>query len=235
MKSFELLLAKDHEDYFEIIGVTYSDAMCVEPGSLLLRASTLAIEKAKAALKAGKKITASKIAFQSELLPVDLIVKDLPDLDRRKLEAVNEVAARMHNLLISISVLDLMEYLDTYVKLLNAGYFVTDTTREDVYFKLIEDAQSCEEPAELKDGCTFEEEVAYSEAKKKHDQAQANLATLEKYLNAYDKLSSIRNITDFLTSTREKIMEAKTDEDLREILAIYKSNLKNYGMVNVED
>lgn len=233
MKSFELLLAIDKTDHFEIVGITYSDAMCVEPGSVLLRASLLAVEKAKAALKAGKKITVSKTTFESELLPADLVVADVGELERRKLEAVNEVAARMHNLLISISILDLMEYLDTYVKLLNAGYFVTDATREDTYFKLIEDAQSCEEPGELREDCSYEEEVAYAEAKKKYELAQANLTTLEQYLNAYDKLSSLRNTADFLSSTREKINAAATPEELDETLAIYRSNLANYKMVNL--
>lgn len=231
MKSFELLLAKDHNDYFEVVGITYSDAMCVEPGSTLLRASLLAVEKAKQALRDGKRITLSKMSFESEILPADLVVTDLGELDRRKLEAVNEVAARMHNLLITASVIDLMDYLDNYVKLLNAGYFVTDSTREDVYFKLIEDAQSCEEPVEPKPDCTYEEEVAYSEAKKRYELAQANLATLEKYLNAYDKLATMRNTTEFLTSTREKINSAADLETLQEVLAIYRSNLENYGMV----
>lgn len=231
MKSFELLLAKDNGDYFEITGVTYSDAMCVEPGCVLLRPSLLTVETVKSALVAGKKITTSKTTFESEVMPADLVISDLPDLDRHKLEAVNEVAARMHNLLITASVIDLMDYLDNYVKLLNAGYFVTDATREDVYFKLIEDSQSCEEPAQLSGDCTYEEEVAYAEAKKKYDLAQANLSTLEKYLNAYDKLSLIRNSADFLTQTREKINAAATQEELEEVLAVYRSNLKNYGMV----
>lgn len=231
MKSFELLLARDNVDHFEIIGITYSDAMCVEPGCVLLRPSLLAVETVKAALKAGKKVTTSKTTFECEVMPADLVVADVSDLDRRKLEALNEVAARMHNLLITASVIDLMDYLDNYVKLLNAGYFVTDATREDVYFKLIEDTQICEEPAELSGDCSYEEEVAYAEAKKKYDLAQANLATLEKYLNAYDKLSLIRNSTDFLSQTREKINVAATPEELEEALVIYRSNLKNYGMV----
>jgi hypothetical protein len=52
--------------------------------------------------------------------------------------AINEISSRLHQALFSISVIDLMDYLECYVTLLNAGYYITDQNREDKYFEIIE-------------------------------------------------------------------------------------------------
>ena len=124
-----------------------------------------------------------------------------------------------------------MDYLNNYVALLNAGYYITDANREDKYFEVIEASQECEEPEALKDDATFEQEQEYIEKKQKYDNAQFNLNTLEKYLNSYDKLTQLKHITDFLTETRKKIEEALTIEDVQQIINVYKTNLSNYKMV----
>ena len=51
-----------------------------------------------------------------------------------------------------------MDYLNCYMKLLSAGIFISDKNREDKYFEIIEAAQECEEPSELTENSTFEEE-----------------------------------------------------------------------------
>jgi len=70
-----------------------------------------------------------------------------------------------------MNVIDLMDYLDCYINLLNAGYYITDSNREDKYFKVIEDAQEAEEPAPLSQDASFEDEQKYIEAKQKYDTA----------------------------------------------------------------
>ena len=229
--NFELLLAKDQGNYFEVIGITYSNAMLVEPDCSTLRATLFAIEDCKKALAEGKKITVSKKTEFSEVQPKDLVIETLDELSRHKQMAINEVAARMHQALFAVNVIDLMDYLNNYVTLLNAGYYITDANREDKYFEVIEASQECEEPEALKDDATFEQEQEYIEKKQKYDNAQFNLNTLEKYLNSYDKLANIKHITDFLTETRKKIEEASTIEDVQQIINVYKTNLSNYKMV----
>lgn len=228
---FELLLVKDQGNFWEVIGITYSNAMLVEPDCATLRATLFAIEDCKKALSEGKKITVSKKTEFSEVQPKDLVIESVDELSRHKLMAINEVAARMHQALFAVNVIDLMDYLNNYVALLNAGYYITDANREDKYFEVIEASQECEEPEALKDDATFEQEQEYIEKKQKYDNAQFNLNTLEKYLNSYDKLTQLKHITDFLTETRKKIEEASTIEDVQQIINVYKTNLSNYKMV----
>lgn len=229
--NFELLLAKDQGNYFEVIGITYSNAMLVEPDCSTLRATLFAIEECKKALAEGKKITISKIQEYSEVQPKDLVIEAVDELSRHKQMAINEVAARMHQALFAVNVIDLMDYLNNYVALLNAGYYITDANREDKYFEVIEASQECEEPEALKDDATFEQEQEYIEKKQKYDNAQSNLNTLEKYLNSYDKLSILKNNTSFLVDTRTKLECAQTIEEVNDIMKVYKSNLANYKMV----
>lgn len=230
--NFELLLVKDQGNFWQVIGITYSNAMLVEPDCSTLRATLFAIEACKKALSEGKKITISKAQEYSEVQPNDLVIEAVDELSRCKQMAINEVAARMHQALFTVSVIDLMDYLNNYVALLNAGYYVTDANREDKYFEVIENSQEVEEPTPLTENSTFEEEQDYIEKKQKYDNAQANLSTLEKYLNSYDKLVNLKHTTDFLTDTRKKIEEAITISELDDILKKYRSNLKNYKMVN---
>lgn len=229
--NFELLLVKDKCDFWEVVGITYSNAMLVEPDCSTLRATLFAIEDCKKALSEGKRITISKTQEYSEVQPSDLVIKTVDEIQRMKLMAINEVSARMHQMLLTISVIDLMDYLNNYVSLLNAGYFITDQNREDKYFEVIEASQECEEPEALKEDATFEEEQKYIEQKQKYDTAQFNLSTLEKYLNSYDKLAQLKHTTDFLTETRKNIEQSTTIEEIEQHLKVYRSNLENYKMV----
>lgn len=228
---FELLLVKDQGNFWEVIGITYSNALLVEPECATLRATLFAIEDCKQALASGKKITISKTIEYSEVQPNDLIIEVLDELNRCKQHAINEVAARMHQALFAINVIDLMDYLNCYINLLNSGYYITDKNREDKYFEIIEASQEIEEPEMLSDDASFEDEQRYIEQKQKYDNAQNDLSTLEKYLNAYDKLTHVKHITDFLTETRTKIEKASTIEEVNTHINIFRSNLANYKIV----
>jgi len=94
------------------------------------------------------------------------------------------------------------------MKLINAGFFITDKNREDKYFEIIDAAQNAEQPIELKKDSTFDEEREYVIKKQKYDEAQENLKTLEQYLNSYDNLSKITKINEILTTAKDKIYEA---------------------------
>lgn len=230
-KKFELLLVKDQGEFWEVIGITYSNAMLVEPECTTLRATLFAIEECKNALANGKKITISKTFEFSEVQPNDLIIEVIDELSRHKQMAINEVAARMHQALFAISVIDLMDYLNCYVNLLNSGYHITDKNREDKYFEIIEASQEIEEPEPLNEDATFEDEQNYIEQKQKYDNAQNDLSTLEKYLNAYDKINIIKHNIDFLNNIRFKIQNSLSIEEINSHMTIFKSNLKNYKIL----
>lgn len=229
---FELLLVKDNGTYWKVDGITYSDAMQIEPGYETLRATLFTIEECKKALSDGLDITISKTYEHSEVQVSDLVITAATELDRHKKMALNEVAARIHQAIFGINVLDLMDYLGCYVEMLNAGYFITDSNREDKYFEVIENAQENEMPPPLSANATFEEEQNYIEAKRKYDVAQSNLNVLERYLNCYDALSAVKSQLKFFTDTREKIQNAKTIDDIDMLMKIYRSNLENFKIVN---
>lgn len=230
--NFELLLVKDCETSYEVIGITYSNALLVEPGCTTLKASLFAIETCKKALKDGKKISIAKVQDYSEVIPSDLVIEEVDELKRAKLVAINEISARLHQMLIGISIIDLMDYLNNYISLLNAGYYITDQNREDKYFEIIEASQENEEPTPISDNAPFEEQQKFIEQKQKYDIAQFNLQILEKYLNSYDKLAKIKHISDFLNEVKDKINNAETLTEVQQQIEIYKSNLSNYNMVN---
>lgn len=125
-----------------------------------------------------------------------------------------------------------MDYLNDYMKLLNAGCFITDENRENKYFEIIEAAQENEEPTDIPNDSSFEQQQEYIEKKQKYNLAQENLKTLESYLNNYDKLSQYKTIVDFMMDTRKKINDAQSIEDINYIMAVYKTNLENYKIVN---
>lgn len=232
---FELLLVRDKGEYWQVIGITYSDALAVEPDCSALRASLYAIEACKKALAENKLVTISKKTEHAEVLPHELVIEAPTELDNYKQVAINEVLARMHQTIFAINVIDLMDYLDCYINLLNAGYFITDANREDKYFEVIQDSQECEEPAPLSPDATFEDEQKYIEMKQKYETAQANLAILERYLNCYDNLANIKRKLKFFTDTRDSIKNASSVEEVDNLIKIYRSNLKNSQMVNVAE
>lgn len=230
---FELLLVKDQGNCWQVQGITYSNAMLVEPDCSTLRATLFTIEDCKKALAEGKKITISKTQEYSEIQPHDLVIEVVSELDRVKQMALNEVTARMHQAIFAINVIELMDYLNCYINLLNAGYFITDANREDKYFELIEASQEAEEPEKLDENATFEQEQEYIEKKQKYNIAQQNLNILEKYLNCYDNLTATKNKINIFIETRKKLENTKTIEDVDLEMKIYRSNLNNYKMVKM--
>jgi hypothetical protein len=68
---------------------------------------------------------------------------------------------------------------------------------------------------------SFEDEQKYIELKREYDNAQSNLQTLEKYLNAYDKLSKIRFVNNMLSSYKDRVMESKSVEEIEVIIREY--------------
>lgn len=127
-----------------------------------------------------------------------------------------------------MNIIDAMDYLNCYMKLMAAGIFITDSNREDKYFEIIEAAQENEEPAPLKEDATFEEEQNYIEQKKKYDVSQENLSTLEKYLNAYDKLAKINFTNTLLNNIKESIQTAESVQAVNDVLKQNEDKIKDF-------
>ena len=226
--NFELLLVKDQGNFWQVQGITYSNAMLVEPDCSTLRATLFTIEDCKKALSEGKKITISKVQEYSEVQPHDLVIEVTDHLGGCKQMAINEVTARMHQLILAVSIIDSMDFLQTYMQLLNAGIYITDENREDKYLEIIEKSQEVEEPIELNSDATFEEEQEFILKKKQYTDAQTNLATLEKYLNAYDKLTNVKYVYDILNAIKQNIENSTTISDIEKYVNEYKEKLQAF-------
>ena len=228
-KKFELLLVKDQGDFWEVIGITYSNALSVDQTCSVLKASLLAIEKCREALKVGKVVKISKQYEFVEVLPHDLIIEDLDGIALKKRLTLQNIQSQMHQNIIAVCVIDAMEFLQTYMQLLNAGIFITDENREDKYLEIIEKSQEVEEPAELSQDATFEDEQKYIAQKKQYNEALFNLQVLEKYLNAYDKLFKIKYVNDILNTVQQSVEAATTEKEIDDAMAKYMSKIKAFN------
>jgi 5-bromo-4-chloroindolyl phosphate hydrolysis protein len=90
-------------------------------------------------------------------------------------------------------------------------------------------------PEELSADATFEEEQQYMLKKQEYDSAQQNLQTLEKYLNAYDKLKDIKFVNDMLNDTKNAIMCSDSEEKVSEVVDNYKKKLMKCRSSSSED
>ena len=223
--NFELLLVLENEFDYDIIGTTYSNSLQSDNQHKTLKASFLTIQKVKELLFSGKKLKVAKKLDFPEVTLNDIIIVNEDAFETDKNIAINSIAALMHQNIIGVAVIDMMEYMDCMMKLLNAGIFITNKNREEKYFEIIEKAQSVEEPTELNENSTFEEEISYTEKKKEYDEAQENLETLEKYLNAYDALAKVKFINTVLSDAKTSILRANTRDDIINAIKTYQEKL----------
>ena len=117
------------------------DKPVVDSDMSLLKASYLTIQKAKTALVDGKNIFCSMEITNPEVIPSDLIIKDnISELDIAKNIALNDINNLINQNLFGVNIIDSMDYLESMMKLMNAGIFITNENREDKYFEIIEAA-----------------------------------------------------------------------------------------------
>lgn len=228
-RDFELLLVKDIDTVYELVGITYSTALSVDPSLKTLKGSLLTIEKAKRCIQDGVYVTIPKTLKFSEVQPDELITNEEDGISRAKRCVCNEINARMHQMIIGVSLIDAMNFMNNYLKLLNMGFYITDENREDKYFEIIEQAQSVEEPEPLSGEYTFEDEQEYIEKRKKYETSQNTLSILEKYLNSYDNLTKIQNVCNILNESKEKIEEASTEDEILEVREKYMNEIKKFN------
>ena len=222
----EVLVGQDLIDTWQIIGTMPMTSNIVLDSTLIrLPASDNAINIVKLALANGKKILVTKTTKNAEITVSDLVIQEQSELQCKKTLALNDINNLINQNIIQVSIIDSVDYLTCYMKLLANGIFITDQNREDKYFEIIEAAQTIDAPAPLSKNATFEEEQAYINQKAKYDTAQDNLETLEKYLNAYDKISKINSVNTLLQDTKKLVINSDTIEEIDSIIKKYKQEL----------
>lgn len=221
----DVLVVEKLDRYFKVLGTQPIDLPPPE-NKFTIRASLKTLELAEDSLEAGKTVYVKDNVCGPEATPWNLLITESDDpLEVKKNIAVNQLNILINNNIFGVSIIDSMDYLNCMMKLMSVGIFITDENREDKYFEIIEAAQTTEEPAPLTENSSFEEEQTYIEQKRKYDQAQMNLETLEKYLNAYDKLSKIKFVNDLLNKYKDIILAAKTQEDIDAAIKEYTEKL----------
>lgn len=227
----EVLSVKDYEenpDVWYVDGVVGYNSFAAKNAQNIVKASKNALTLIQQYLDNGQVVYVPKNINGIEVVPSDIIVKDQDDLECAKNVALRVICNQMHENLLGADVITSMDYLNCYMKLLAAGIFITDRNREDKYFEIIEAAQENEMPEQLQSDCTFEQEQEYLKKKKAYESAQDNLNTLEKYLNAYDKLAKINFTNNYLTEIKENIQAAETHDEVNALLKKYKDSIVKY-------
>lgn len=227
MNDLQVLLIKDILTKYQVVGIT-NLVDYVQTSNNFLFASKKALQIVSKALMDGESIFISKNINKNEVQPDDLEIEQIPPIERCRNIALSKIIKLINRNILSINIIEAMDFLNCYMKLLNAGIFITDSNREDKYFEIIEAAQENDEPEQLKENSTFEEEQNYIEKKRKYDIAQDNLSTLEKYLNAYDKLSKINFTNSLLNKIHTRILEATSEDQINKILINSQDEIKKY-------
>ena len=224
----EFLLAKDCGDSYQIQGITYNNAPSFDQNLCSLKASVLALANAKTLLSEGKNIYVPKSHPYSEVVPSDFVVNEEDPLARAKRIALHDINNKLQQNIFNMNVVDSMDYLDCYMKLMAAGIFITDANREDKYFEIIEAAQTNDDPGNLPVDATFEQEQEFLAKKKAYTTAQSNLNTLEKYLNAYDKLIIISFVHKILIDAKTNVESSTSVEEVHKHVAAYEAKIDSY-------
>lgn len=225
----EVLIVEKTDGKNKIVGVQSSTKSIVDSNKFIINASFNTIQIVKYNLSRGNEIYINEENIITEVTPKNLMVIENKDpLIAAKNIALDDINNRINQNVFSMSVIDSMDYLDCMMKLMSNGIFITNENREDKYFEIIERAQSVDEPIQPDSNSSFEEEQQYIEKKREYDIAQSNLTTLEKYLNAYDKLSKIRFVNNLLNDYKERVQSASSVSDVELIVKEYCEKLDSF-------
>lgn len=226
----EVLIVKKVNDKVKVVCVQNLNQSINFDDCFSLNASFQTLIRVKYELSYGNDVYISKRDSSiNEIVPEDLeIIENTDPLQAAKNLAINDINNKINQNIFQTSVIDSMDYLDSMMKLISNGIFITDENREDKYFEIIEKSQTVEEPTPLDASSSFEDEQKYIELKREYDNAQSNLQTLEKYLNAYDKLSKIRFVNNMLSSYKDRVMESKNVEEIEVIIREYYEKIEQF-------
>lgn len=225
----QVLIINEQPTQYQVVGIANA-VDYIKTTNRFLFASKNALSLVNDALLNGNQIFINKnsIINKKEVTPDDLQIIVISGLEKKRNVALTEILKLANKNIFAVNVIEAMDFLNCYMKLLNAGIFITDQNREDKYFEIIEAAQENEDPKPPSENATFEEEQLYIENKHKYDVAQENLSTLEKYLNAYDKLAKINFTNTLLNDIKDEILSAETEDQIDEILVKNKEKINSY-------
>lgn len=225
----QVLIINEQPTQYQVIGIANA-VDYIKTTNRFLFASKNALSLVNDALLSGNQIFIDKksIINKKEVTPDDLQIIMISGLEKKRNVALTEILKLANKNIFAVNIIEAMDFLNCYMKLLNAGIFITDQNREDKYFEIIEAAQEHEDPEPPSDNATFEEEQMFIENKRKYDVAQENLSTLEKYLNAYDKLAKINFTNTLLNDIKDEILSAETEDQIDEILVKNKEKINSY-------
>ena len=149
------------QNFYEVIAIVPMNSY-INDNYDLIKASQISLRIIDDALKSGKKVLIPKNIQYSEVKPNDICIQDnLSEFELVKNAAKNYIITMMNENVTKVNILNIIDYMQCYMKLMNEGICITDENREDKYFQIIEAAQSIEEPQTLDENSTFEQQYEY--------------------------------------------------------------------------
>ena len=227
------IVVSEKENHYEVKDVLCGSMMPMDVALKMIEVDDVVGNIIQTALNDGKVVGILKTSNKI-IRMIDLIIDNPDDIELLRRKSLREIQDLMQSQVFCVGLIDSFDFLDAYMKMINKNIIITDSNREDMYFKVIEDAQSYQEPEPLKENSSFEDEQTYITEKQKYDQAQDTLKTLESYLNGYDKLKKVTFINRILNESRDKIKEAKTVDEINSIKKDYIDKITNLFYKNTK-
>lgn len=227
------IVVSEKENHYEVKDVLCGSMMPMDVALKMIEVDDVIGNIIQTALNDGKVVGILKTSNKI-IRMIDLIIDNPDELELLRRKSLREIQDLMQSQVFCVGLIDSFDFLDAYMKMLNKNIIITDVNREDMYFKVIEDAQSYQEPEPLKENSSFEDEQSYITSKQKYEQAQDTLKTLESYLNGYDKLKKVTFINRILNESRDKIKAAKTVDEINSIKKEYIDKITNLFYKNTK-
>lgn len=194
MKIYDLAVVEDHGSFWKVNNV-FQNTMdnLADKNEQLLKLSYMAHQQIQAAILAGKTVHIPKASLRSvEVLPGDFNIVDPADdneLEASKNASIVKIRMLITPVLTKISGLTLYGFMVLNNDLANAGYFITNSNREEKYLEILETGDE-KLIAKLEDYLNYKDEienVAFLERQ---------FADLRKQLKSADSIKQVEFLAD---------------------------------------
>jgi hypothetical protein len=188
---YDLAIVEDRGPYWRVVNVqqnTLDNQATTE--ERVLRLSYMSARLITDALLSGKIVHIPKTLRTTEVLPGEFTVIDLEktdDMQEYRNAAIIKVRMLVTPELSKISGFALYGFMILNNDLSSAGYFITDSNREEKYLEILE---------------TGDEKL---------------IQKLEDYLNYKDEIGTVANLERRFSAFRSEIRQASTKEEVKEI------------------
>jgi len=197
MIKYELAIVEDFDKFWKVVGVTKSSLNNESDHEQhTIKLSSMAYEIIKDAIHQKLNVVIPKTLSVSEVLPGDVIIKDqTDDIESYRESSIIEAKSLITNELAEVSGYDMYNFVCKNNELINKGYAVCDSNRENMYIKIIESGD------------------------------ETLITLLESFLNSKDAIDQRASVNVTFDAFVKRINNSQTIEDIDVSLNAFKSKL----------